>query len=183
MMLDPLEATTRGRAASPSPVKDRQTVDAEGRSVAPRIHGVEVRPLTTIPDDRGTVCVLFNPAWGVHPAPLVYVYQVTIRPGVVKGWVRHERQDDRSAVVSGTIKVVLYDGRPGSPTRGMVNELCFGDHHRALFTSPAGVWHAKKNVGTTDAVFVNMPTRGYDHADPDKYRLPLENDVIPYRWR
>jgi dTDP-4-dehydrorhamnose 3,5-epimerase len=27
-----------------------------------------------------------------------------------------------------------------------------------------------------------MPTRPYDHADPDKYRLPLDNDVIPFRF-
>ena len=162
--------------------KDVQTVDAEGRSVRPVIDGVRVRPLATLPDDRGTVCELFDPAWGVHPDPLVYVYQVSIRPGAVKGWVVHRKQDDRISTLFGTIQVVLYDDREGSSTRGMVNEMFFGEHNRALFTIPAGVYHAVRNVGTTDAVFVNMPTRPYDHADPDKYRLPLDNDLIPFRW-
>ena len=27
-----------------------------------------------------------------------------------------------------------------------------------------------------------MPTRPYQHDDPDVYRLPLENDRIPYRF-
>lgn len=163
--------------------KDRQTVEPDGTPVGPRIHGVHVRYATTIPDERGTVCEVYRPSWGIHPDPLVYVYQVTIRPGQVKGWVLHRKQDDRSFVSHGTIQIVLYDARPDSPTHGLLNELCFSEHNRALFTIPAGVWHALRNVGDKDALFVNMPTRAYDHADPDKFRLPLDNDVIPYRWR
>jgi dTDP-4-dehydrorhamnose 3,5-epimerase len=29
---------------------------------------------------------------------------------------------------------------------------------------------------------VNFPTRPYDHASPDKYRLPLDTDEIPYEF-
>ena len=29
---------------------------------------------------------------------------------------------------------------------------------------------------------VNLPTRAYDHAHPDKYRLPLDTDLIPFRF-
>jgi len=165
------------------PKKDQQTVDADGEPVATRIHGVQVRHARTLPDERGTLCEVYRPSWGFHPDPLAYVYQVTIRPGQVKGWVVHEKQDDRIFVSLGTVLVVLYDARPESPTRGLVTEMCFGEVNRALFSIPAGVWHALKNVGSGDALFVNMPTRAYDHADPDKRRLPLENDVIPYRWR
>jgi dTDP-4-dehydrorhamnose 3,5-epimerase len=42
------------------------------------------------------------------------------------------------------------------------------------------VYHGLQNVGLVDAVFINMPTRPYDHADPDKFRLPLTNDLIPF---
>jgi dTDP-4-dehydrorhamnose 3,5-epimerase len=38
-------------------------------------------------------------------------------------------------------------------------------------------------VGETDAYFVNLPTRAYDHANPDKFRLPLDTDLIPYRFQ
>jgi hypothetical protein len=27
-----------------------------------------------------------------------------------------------------------------------------------------------------------MPTRPYNHGDPDVYRLPVRNDVIPYSF-
>jgi len=47
---------------------------------------------------------------------------------------------------------------------------------------PAGVWHADQNVGTTDLVVVNFPTIQYNHQAPDKYRLPLDTDKIPYSF-
>ena len=47
---------------------------------------------------------------------------------------------------------------------------------------PRGVFHAHVNVGRTDALLVSMPTRAYDHTDPDVYRLPLDTDLIPYRF-
>jgi dTDP-4-dehydrorhamnose 3,5-epimerase len=29
---------------------------------------------------------------------------------------------------------------------------------------------------------VNCPTMAYDHANPDKYRLPLDTDLIPHKF-
>jgi dTDP-4-dehydrorhamnose 3,5-epimerase len=56
----------------------------------------------------------------------------------------------------------------------------FSERAPALLVIPRGVYHAVRNIGTTDAIFVNMPTRAYDHGDPDKLRLPLKNGVIPF---
>ena len=82
----------------------------------------------------------------------------------------------------GTVKVVLYDDREGSSTRGMLNELHFGDHNRAHLVIPPGIWHAMKNVGTTDVIFVNCPTKPYNHEDPDKWSLPRDSGQIPYTF-
>ncbi|GAC1520466.1 MAG: dTDP-4-dehydrorhamnose 3,5-epimerase family protein [Chloroflexota bacterium] len=164
------------------PKKDEPTVDPAGRRLALLISGVVTRPALTIPDDRGTICEVYNPAWGVSDAPLVYVYQVTIRPGQIKGWVKHTAQTDRLFFSLGTVRVVLYDDRSASPTHGMVNELFIGEHNRGLVTIPENVYHAIQNVGSGDALCINMPTRPYEHANPDKYRLPLDTPLIPYRF-
>jgi len=47
---------------------------------------------------------------------------------------------------------------------------------------PAGVWHADHNIGSAEAVVINFPTIQYDHTNPDKYRLPLNTDRIPYKF-
>jgi dTDP-4-dehydrorhamnose 3,5-epimerase len=163
--------------------KDPQLATPEGEIVGPRIHGMAFRRLPPLEDERGDVTELFRPAWGIHRDPLVYVYRVSLRPGAVKGWVLHRKQDDRIAVVDGVMTWAFFDHREESPTYRLLSVLTFSERNRTLFTIPAGVFHAVKNVGQGDAAFINMPNRAYDHADPDKYRLPLRNDVIPFDFR
>jgi dTDP-4-dehydrorhamnose 3,5-epimerase len=157
------------------------TVTPEGEALDELIDGVMVRRAVTHTDERGTLCEMFDPRWELSEHPLVYVYQITIRPGQVKGWVVHHQQDDRLFFSAGTAKAVLYDDREGSPTRGAINELFFDPHNRGLLIIPIGVIHAITNVGSDDVLMVNMPTRQYDHSAPDKQRLPRDTDAIPYR--
>jgi dTDP-4-dehydrorhamnose 3,5-epimerase len=164
------------------PVKDRQTVSDEGQWIAPRIDGVVVRFQPPIEDDRGEVVEVYRPSWGVLPDPIVYVYQISILPGVVKGWVVHRRQEDRLFVSRGRLRFGLFDDRPESPTHRQLSVFTISDRRRALVVIPRGVYHGIENVGTDEAFYLNLPTRPYDHADPDKYRLPLENDLIPFAF-
>ncbi len=161
--------------------KDTPTVDSNGRSLQDPIAGVEVRRSLTHADERGTLSEVYDLRWEFTDDPLVYVYLVTLRPGQVRGWVVHLVQNDRLFVFDGVIRVALYDAREDSKTYGRVNVFHLGRHDRGLVSIPAGVYHALQNVGDTDGGFVNMPSEPYRHDDPDKYRLPLENDFIPYR--
>ena len=81
-----------------------------------------------------------------------------------------------------TMPLVLFDARVESPTFESLNVLHFGEANRGLLRIPRGVFHAVQNVGETDAMFVNMPTTAYSHEEPDKYRLPLDTDRIPYSF-
>jgi dTDP-4-dehydrorhamnose 3,5-epimerase len=164
----------------PVPRKDPATVTADGTPLTQLIDGVVVRYQQPIEDRRGEVLEVYRPSWGLHEDPLVYVYQVRLRPGAVKGWVIHEHQDDRLFFVTGVVRWGLYDDRPGSPTRGLVNDLVFSERAPALLIIPRGVYHAVRNIGTSDAIFINMPTRPYEHEAPDKLRLPLKNALIPF---
>jgi dTDP-4-dehydrorhamnose 3,5-epimerase len=164
------------------PKQDIVTVKPDGSPVTPLIAGVVIRYATTQIDARGTLCEILRPDWGFHPAPFTYVYQFTIRPGMCKGWHQHHEHDDRIFLSQGTAKIVLYDPRKDSPTFGMVNEIYRSEMHRSIMVIPQFVWHAHQNVGSTDALFISMPTRAYNYESPDVFRLPLENDVIPYKF-
>lgn len=160
-------------------VKDQQTVTPEGKPIHQQIADVVIHRRPLHEDERGELMEVYNPAWGIHPDPLVYVYMATVRPNSVKGWVMHMKQDDRVFVISGVMRWALFDNRPQSPTYKVLNVFTVSERNRALLTIPKGVFHAAQNVGLQDAHFINMPTRAYDHADPDKFRLPLKNDLIP----
>jgi dTDP-4-dehydrorhamnose 3,5-epimerase len=164
------------------PTKRLQSVTADGAYVAPEIDGVRIRAAVTHPDKRGTVCEIFDPAWDFSDKPLVYIYEITIRPRVIKGWVKHDHQDDRIFIANGRVRVVLYDGREESPTNGLVTERSFDEHTRALVLIPAGVWHAIENIGLSDAELINFPTRAYRHDEPDKWDLPLDTELIPFTF-
>jgi dTDP-4-dehydrorhamnose 3,5-epimerase len=164
------------------PRKSPQTVTSSGGRIEPVIDGVRVHPQVTQQDERGTLTEIYSPFWDFDDIPLVFVYTVTVRPGKVKGWAVHYEQTDRYFFYQGALNLVLYDARPESPTRGMVNELFFSEANRSLVLVPPHVYHAVHNVGTTDGLMINFPSHPYRHADPDKYTLPLRNDLIPYRF-
>lgn len=163
-------------------VQDKPTVSPQGQRLGRLIHGVSIRPLKTHADERGTVTELFDPRWGFHPDPLVFAYTFTIRPGVAKGWNLHRRHEDRYALLQGEMALILFDPRPDSPTCGETCRIVLSEHERCLVNVPIDVWHADHNIGTCDVVVVNFPTIQYDHAAPDKWRLPLDTPLIPYRF-
>lgn len=164
------------------PIQDKQSVTRDGKPVLKLIAGVAIYPTVVHADDRGSLTEVHNTAWNVHSEPISHVVRIGIRPGKVKGWSKHIRNDDRTMVMSGEVKVVLYDDRPDSPTYRQINELFLGPHNLGLLVIPHSVYHAVQNIGTSDALLINFPTRPYDYESPDKYRLPLENDVIPYQF-
>ncbi len=163
-----------------TPRKDEQSVTAQGEPIQPSIHDVKIFQPPLHMDHRGELIEILNLQWGLYPEPFTYVYQVIVRPGLTRGWVVHKIQSDRIFVSSGTLRWALWDGREDSPTYKMLNLLTFSDRKRAVFNIPPGVYHAVKNIGIGDATFINAPTEFYNYENPDKYRLPLKNDLIPF---
>lgn len=162
--------------------KDAQLVDAEWQRVHPTIDGVSIREVRHVPRDHGIITEIYRPEWDPSALPVVQVYQSRLFPGALGAWSCHQKSIDRLFVNSGLLKIVLFDGRDESPTRGMINELFAGEARPAFVVLPPGVWHGLLNVGPTDALVINLPTLAYDYEDPDHYRLPFDTPQIPYRW-
>jgi dTDP-4-dehydrorhamnose 3,5-epimerase len=111
------------------------------------------------------------------------VYMTTARPGVVKAWHWHKKQDDYFTCISGKMRLALYDGRKRSPTYKEVNEFTISLDEPMLVLIPKSVYHGFKCVSDEEALVINVPTKAYDREKPDEYRSdPYDND-IPYDWR
>lgn len=163
-------------------VQDRQLATPHGQPVRRLTHGVVIRRLVTHTDERGSLTELFDPRWGEHPGPLVFAYTFTVRPNVVKGWSLHRAHEDRYAMLQGDLALVLFDPRSDSPTYGETCRVVLSEHDRCLVNVPANVWHADHNIGARDVVVVNFPTEPYNHASPDRWRLPIDTPLIPYQF-
>lgn len=143
------------------------------------IDGVKITPLRKMCDERGRVMHMLR-ADDPHFQQFGEIYFSTVYPEVVKGWHRHRRMTLNYAVVCGMIKLVLYDDREGSGSRGELMELFIGDHNYQLVTVPPLVWNGFKGVGTDEAIVANCATLAHDPEEIE--RLDPLSDEIPYSW-
>lgn len=162
--------------------KDTQVVTTEWQRMEKGINGVVIREVLHVPRDSGVITEVFRPEWDPTGLPVVHVYQSRLFPAAIGAWSCHMDSIDRLFVNQGHLKIVLYDGRDGSSTFGQLMELHVGDARPALLVIPAGVWHGLQNLGSTEALMLNLPTHAYDYADPDHYRLAWDSPEIPYSW-
>lgn len=143
------------------------------------IEGVEVHPLRQIPDERGKVMQMLrsDDPWFEKFGE---IYFSVVYPGVIKGWHLHKRMTLNYAVMSGMIKLVLYDDREGSPSRGKLEEIFTGEDNYALIKVPPGIWNGFKGIGVKAAIVANCATEPHDPSEI--VRLDPRSDKISYNW-
>lgn len=145
------------------------------------IDGIIIKDLRLIPDERGRLMEILR-ADDKEFSKFGQVYVTTAYPGVIKAWHYHKLQDDNMTVLKGTAKIVLYDDREGSPTKGVINEFFVGDHNHILVHIPKLIWHGFKCISQEEAMIVNIVTECYNYEKPDEYRKPIHGSDIPYDW-
>ena len=145
------------------------------------IVGVKTKLLKVIPDERGRLMEILRSDEEIFMR-FGQVYMTTAFPGVVKGWHYHKVQYDNMIVVKGMMKIVLYDSRKDSPTHKEVNEFFLGDYNPQLLQIPPLVFHGFKCVSESEALVINIPTEAYNYSLPDEYRVPPDDNDIPYDW-
>jgi dTDP-4-dehydrorhamnose 3,5-epimerase len=143
------------------------------------IDGVAVRPLRQIPDERGKIMHMLR-ADAPHFERFGEIYFSCVYPGAIKAWHIHKAMTLNYAVIVGRIKLVLYDDREHSPTRGELMELFIGDGNYALVTIPPRIWNGFKGIGTETAIVANCATLPHDPEEIE--RMDPFTDRIPYRW-
>jgi dTDP-4-dehydrorhamnose 3,5-epimerase len=145
------------------------------------IEGVKVKELRPNADERGFLMEILRADDEIFER-FGQVYVSLNYPGVIRAWHYHKKQNDFFAVVKGMTKVVLYDGREDSPTRGEVNEFFLGERRNILLRIPIGVMHGYKTIGVEPSLLLNFPTLVYNPNEPDEYRLPFNSPEVPYNW-
>ena len=143
------------------------------------IEGVVVKPLRQIVDERGKIMHMLradDPNFGRFGE----IYFSVVFPGVIKGWHIHKRMTLQYAVPSGLIKLVLYDGRETSATKGEVMEIFTGPDNYQLITIPPLVWNGFKGIGVTPSIVANCSDIPHDPQEIE--RLDPFDPSIPYRW-
>jgi dTDP-4-dehydrorhamnose 3,5-epimerase len=164
----------------------QSAVDEAGALRSAAIDGVSFRPTRPVAHDDGHVTEVARTSWDIVKSPIVQVHLTTTFANRVRAWGLHQQSTDRLFVVSGLVRFVVFDGRKGSSTFGQFTELVVSEKNPGLLTIEPNLYHGWKNIGTTEASIINMPSRLYDYDKPDALDLPWDSEaarrLIPYRW-
>jgi dTDP-4-dehydrorhamnose 3,5-epimerase len=164
----------------------QSAVNDQGRLRLKPIHDLVFRPVRPVPHDDGHVAEIARASWDIMAGPVVQVHSTTTLPGRIRAWGLHQRSKDRLFVVSGLVKIVVFDGRLDSPTKGLVNEFVVSEKNPGLLIVPPNLYHGWKNIGTSEAIIINMPTSMYNYEAPDALDLPWDSEaaarIVPYRF-
>ncbi len=144
-----------------------------------KIEGVRIIPLQQIPDERGKVMHMMK-ATDPHFERFGEIYFSVAWPGAIKAWHLHKRMTINNAVVSGRAKLVIYDDRKDSPTRGILEEIYLGEDNYVLVQIPPGIVNGYKTYGDKPVILANCATEPHD---PEEIiRIDPYTPDIPYDW-
>jgi len=144
------------------------------------IDGVVVAKRNRIPDERGCIMHMLR-SDSAEFEKFGEIYFSQVYPGAVKGWHLHKRMTLQYAVPVGMIKLVLYDAREHSPTKGQMMELFIGEDNYCLVKIPPGVWNGFKGISTVPALVANCASEPHDPVEIVRLD-PHHNDLIAYDW-
>jgi dTDP-4-dehydrorhamnose 3,5-epimerase len=164
----------------------RSAVDENGRLRRAGVEGVTFRPTRPVPHEDGILTEVARASWDVLTQPITQVHITTTFPDRIRAWGLHQVSTDRLYVVTGLVRLVVFDGRLDSPTQGQIMELVVSERNPGLLVIPPNLYHGWKNIGTTEASIINMPTSQYDYDSPDALDLPYDSprapEIVPFRW-
>ena len=143
------------------------------------IDGVVITPLSQIFDERGKVMHMMRENSPVFTR-FGEIYFSCTYPGAVKAWHLHTEMTLNYAVIYGAIKCVLYDNRPDSKTRGVVEEYFLSPENYCLVTVPPLIWNGWKGIGSEISIVANCSNIPHD---PDEMlRKPFDDKYFNYDW-
>ena len=142
------------------------------------IDGVKIVKLTKHKDERGFFQEIFRFKEQFKSVPVGQLSHSLVQEGVIKGWHGHLYQSQWNYVVTGQIRVTLYDNRPNSSTYKEIMEFISGDEVKPIaYFFPPGVLHGYKCIqGPMQIIYVT--SGAYDLED--EIRIDLIDNNIGY---
>ena len=141
------------------------------------IEGLLLHELKIIPGELGNVLhAMKNSDQGF--VGFGEAYFSTVNRYAVKGWKKHQRMTLNLIVPVGEIRFVIYDDRPGSKTKGVVDQVILSRHAYRRLTVPPGLWMGFKGIGAPDSMLLNIAS--IPHDPNEAINLAIDDKTIPF---
>ena len=143
------------------------------------IHDVKITTLKIISDNRGKVMHMLRSDSSIFKN-FGEIYFSTIYTNLIKGWHLHKEATLNYACVKGKVKLVLFDDRDSSPTRGKLYELILSPENYFLVTVPPNIWNGFKGLDKSESIIANGLT--LPHNEKEMVRKEPNDKKFNYNW-
>ena len=144
-----------------------------------KIHDVIITPLKIIADDRGKVMHMLRNDNKIFKQ-FGEIYFSTIFYSKIKAWHLHKVTTLNYACVKGKVKLVLFDNRDNSPSKGVIQEITMSPEKYFLVTIPKNIWNGFKGLDKEESVIANC--LNLPHNENEMVRIDPLDKSIGYNW-
>ena len=143
------------------------------------IEGVKITKLKQIVDERGKIMHMLR-----NDSPLFEkfgeIYFSTVNSGFIKAWHLHKESTLNYACIKGRVKLVLYDDRDKSPSKGVIQEIILSPESYSLVSIPNNIWNGFKGLDKEESIIANCLT--ISHNEKEMVRIDPFSKTINYNW-
>jgi len=164
--------------------QDRQSITREWLPFGQKtLEGVVLHEMRPVLTGYGHLTEMFRSEWRPDNSTVAQIFTSCLSGGTISAWHAHAQTTDRLFVASGRARIVLYDGREGSPTFGTINEFRIGALRPALLVVPPRVWHGVQNLDKSEPLLIiNAVDRAYSYEGPDHWRVAPDSHSVPFTF-
>jgi len=143
------------------------------------INDIIITPLKIIPDNRGKVMHMLRNDSKIYQE-FGEIYFSTIFYNSIKAWHLHKESTLNYVCISGKVKLVLYDDRNDSKTKGEYQELILSPEKYFLVTIPKNIWNGFKGIHEGESIIANCLT--LPHNEKEMVRREFTDNYFNYSW-
>lgn len=143
------------------------------------IEGVTLRPLKIFKDERGQVMHMLRRDSSEFEN-FGEIYFSMTNPKVVKAWKLHLKKSQLLSVPIGSVKFVLIDKRPDSPSFGDVNEIEIGEDNYQLLKIPNNIIYGFQTTSSKPSLIANCADLPHDEGEAQGFSI--EELASTYSW-
>tara|TARA_B100001029_G_scaffold177945_1_gene183573 strand:- start:91 stop:525 length:435 start_codon:yes stop_codon:yes gene_type:complete len=143
------------------------------------IHDVKITPLKILSDSRGSVMHMMRNDSKIFES-FGEIYFSTIFKDSIKAWHLHKESTLNYVCIKGAVKLVLFDERPESPTKGKYQEINLSPKNYFLVTIPPNIWNGFKGLYEPESIIANCLS--LPHNEKEMVRKNHSDQKFNFKW-
>ncbi len=144
------------------------------------IDGIQIIKKKVISDDRGKILHMLR-CDDENFVKFGEIYFSYVFPKKIKAWHLHKKMTLNYVAVFGSIKIVLYDDRKESKTKGKIQEIFLSNENHELVVIPPLIWNGFVSADENLAVLANCSDIPHDKSEI--IRSDYNDAKFPYDWQ